>query len=139
MAIEPRRHDRTLVIWTGSRFDGVNAHTFHDRLDATISVGERAVVIDMEELTYISNVGLRVMLQTIRKMQERPARLARCSLSEDVRAAFETSGFDRLVEIHPSQDGAIAAVIDWRTVAHGAAVEDENDNYRCPGPERQKD
>ena len=71
MAIESRRHDRTLVIWTGSRFDGVNAHTFHDRLDAAISVGERAAVIDMEELTYISNVGLRVMLQTIRKMQER--------------------------------------------------------------------
>ena len=34
---------------------------------------------------------------------------------------------------------AIAAVIDWRTVAHAAAVEDDDENYRRPASQRQKD
>ena len=71
MAIETRRHDRALVIRTDHRLDGVNAPTFHDRLDAATVSAERAVVNGMGELTYISNAGLRVMPQTIRKTQER--------------------------------------------------------------------
>ena len=52
------------------------------------------------------------MLQTVRKMQERSALLALRSLSVDVRVVFETSGFDCLIEIHPSPYEAIAIVID---------------------------
>ena len=33
-----------------------------------------------------------------------------CSLSSDVRAVFETSGFDQLIAIHPSRAEAVAAV-----------------------------
>ena len=81
-------------------------------LDAATASGEQGVVSDMEELTYISNAGLRVMLQAAREMEDRGARLALCFLSNDVRTSFETSGFDRLFKIHPSPDEAIAAVID---------------------------
>ena len=112
MAIETRRPDRALVIRTDHRLDSVNAQTFHDRLDAATASGEQRVVIDMEELTYISNAGLRVMLQAAREMEGRGGHLAPCSLSDDVRTAFETSGFDRLVEILPSPDEAITVIID---------------------------
>ena len=71
-----------------------------------------AGLMTMKIDTYISNVGLRVMLQAARKMQARDGRLAVCSLSDDIRAAFETSSFDRLVEIHPTPHEAITAVID---------------------------
>ena len=85
-----------LVIRTDHRLDSVDAQTFHHRLDATVASVERGVVIDKEKLTYISNAGLRVMLQPIKKIEEWGGRLALCSVSDDVRAAFETSGFDRL-------------------------------------------
>ena len=139
VAIETRRHDRALVIRTDHRLDGVNAPTFHDRLDAATVSAERAVVNGMGELTYISNAGLRVMPQTIRKTQERGARLALCSRSDDVRAVFETGGFDRLIGIHPSPDEAIAAVLDQSTVAHAAAVEDDDGNHRRSASQRQND
>ena len=52
--------------------------------DVALALAERAVVNGMGEFTYISNAGLRVMPQTIRKTQERGAidTLALCSLSE---------------------------------------------------------
>ena len=52
------------------------------------------------------------MLQTVWKMQERSARLALRSLAVDVRVVFETSGFDCLIEIHPSPDEAISIITD---------------------------
>ena len=76
VAIETLRHDHALVIRTDHRLDSVTAQTFHDRLDAATASGEQGVGIDMEELTYISNTGLRVMLQAARKMEDRGVRLA---------------------------------------------------------------
>ena len=67
MAIETLRHDHALVIRTDHRLESVTAQTFHDRLDA--ASGDQGVVIDMEELTYISNTGLRVMLQAARRIE----------------------------------------------------------------------
>ena len=100
------------VISAEGRLDSANAHVFHDRLDEAIGSTNRAVLVDMENLFYISSAGLRVIMQAARKLQQRNARLALCSLSDEVRSVFQTSGFDQLVDILPSRENAIAAV-DW--------------------------
>lgn len=110
MVIETRRDSGALVIRAEDRLDLVNAQIFHDELDAAIESSERAVVIDMAGLTYISSAGLRVILQMLRRMQRQDARLALCSLSIEVQNVFDTSGIAQLVDIRPSREEAIAAV-----------------------------
>ena len=110
MAIINRQKGDALLIKTGKRLDSANAQTFHDRLDNAIDSGASAVVIDMEDLVYISSAGIRVILQALRKMEQQDARLALCSLSEGVRNVFGTSGFDQLIDIRTSKSEAIAAV-----------------------------
>ena len=110
MAIINHRNDTALLINTGKRLDSGNAQAFHDRLEAAIDAGVQAVVIDMQDLDYISSAGMRVILQALRRMEQQDARLALCSLSEGVRNVFGTSGFDQLIDIHPSPSDAIAAV-----------------------------
>ncbi|MCY4416679.1 MAG: STAS domain-containing protein [Chloroflexi bacterium] len=110
MVIETRRDNGTLVIRAEDRLDLANAQVFHDELDAAIESSERAVVIDMSGLTYISSAGLRVIIQMLRRLQRQDARLALCSLSTEVQNVFDTSGIGRLVDIQPSRAEAIAAV-----------------------------
>ncbi len=110
MVIETRRDNGTLVIRAEDRLDLANAQVFHDELDAAIESSERAVVIDMSGLTYISSAGLRVIIQMLRRLQRQDARLALCSLSHEVQNVFDTSGIGRLVDIQPSRAEAIAAV-----------------------------
>ena len=50
----------TPVIGAEGRLDSACAQVFHDRLDYAIETAGRAVVIDMENLSYISSAGLRV-------------------------------------------------------------------------------
>ena len=68
MVIETRRDNGTLVIRAEDRLDLANAQVFHDELDAAIESSERAVVIDMSGLTYISSAGLRVIIQMLREV-----------------------------------------------------------------------
>ena len=110
MPIESRRDSGTLIIQTEERVDSANAQAFYQELDSAIESDDRAVVMDMERLAYISSAGLRVILQTARKLQQQNAKFAICSLSGTVREVFEISGFDRVIDIHSSQEDAIAAV-----------------------------
>ena len=110
MVIETGRDNGTLVIRAEHRLDLASAQIFHDELDTAIEDSERAVVIDMSGLTYISSAGLRVIIQMLRRLQQQDARLVLCSLSNEVQAVFDTSGIAQLVDIRPSRAEAIAAV-----------------------------
>ncbi len=69
----------------------------------------RAVLIDCEELRFISSAGLRAVLMTAKMLMNRNARFALCSLSEPIRDVFRISGFDKVVAIHPSRTEALTA------------------------------
>ena len=91
------------------RLDGVNAQVFYDQLETAIGSAHKVVVIDMSDLTYISNAGLRVIIQAAKQLQAHDARLVLCALSDEVRSVFEASSLDRVIDIRPSLDAAVAA------------------------------
>ena len=110
MAIQAEREGDTLVAKAEGRIDGTNARQFQDDLDSVIEEGDRAVILNFQDLMYISSAGIRVVLMTAKTLQRREARFALCSLSEPVREIFEVSGFDKIIPIHASQDEAISAL-----------------------------
>ena len=110
MVTQIGREHRVPVIRAPRRVVGVDAQAFHDQLDAAIEAAPGVVVIDMTDLVYISNAGLRVIMQAARKARGRNASLVFCSLSDDVRSVFRTSGLDRLVDIWLSREDATRAV-----------------------------
>ena len=110
MAIQAEREGDTLVAKAEGRIDGTNARQFQDDLDSVIEEGDRAVILNFQDLMYISSAGIRVVLMTAKTLQRREARFALCSLSEPVREIFEVSGFDKIIPIHSSQDEAISAL-----------------------------
>ena len=110
MRTESSRETSALVIRAGDRLDSVNAREFHDRLGPAIETAQRAVVVDMEELVYISSAGLRAVLQVSKQLERQSVGFAICSLSKPVREVFEVSGFDQMIDIRPSRADALAAV-----------------------------
>ncbi len=110
MAIQAEREGDTLVAKAEGRIDGTNAREFQDDLDSVIEEGDRTVILNFEDLMYISSAGIRVVLMTAKTLQRREARFALCSLSEPVREIFEVSGFDKIIPIHASQADALSAL-----------------------------
>ena len=110
MEISTEREDAALIVTASGRVDGSNSQEFQDGLEAVIDAGDRAVVLNLEQLSYISSSGLRAMLLIARKLQRQDTRFALCSLSDSIREVFEISGFDRIIPVHASRPEAVAAV-----------------------------
>ena len=109
MVMQVGQEDFSRVIRAPRRLYGVNAQVFHDQLEAAVGSVHKVVVIDMSDLIYISNAGLRVIIQAAKQLQAHDARLVLCALSDEVQALFEASSVDRVIDIRPSLDVAVAA------------------------------
>ena len=110
MNVESRREGTSVVLMADGRVDGTNASEFQDAINAEINESDRAVVLDLQDLTYISSAGLRVVLLIAKDLQRQGAKMAACSLSDPVREVFVISGFDKIIPIHDSQDAAMGAL-----------------------------
>ena len=110
MDINTERDGATLIAKAGGRVDGTNASDFQDALRNVITPDDKAVILNFEELSYISSAGLRVILLTAKDMRTANVKFAVCSLSQSVRDVFTISGFDQIIDIHDSQDAAVSAV-----------------------------
>ncbi len=110
MEISTERKGSVLVATTEERIDGVNARAFQDALQAAIEDTDRAVIIDLSQLTYISSAGLRVILLIARTLQRQDGNLAVCSLSDPVLEVFQISGFDQIIKTYGTQEEAVSAL-----------------------------
>lgn len=110
MEVTTERQNAVLSARVNGRIDSTNARDFEEMIRSAIEDGDRAEIMDFENLVYISSAGLRAVLMTAKNLWKRDAKFALCSLSDIVRKVFEVSGFDKIITIHLSLDEARAAL-----------------------------
>ena len=109
MNVLVQRQGDNLALVTHGRIDGANATAFQDALENAMGEGNEPVVLDLENLTYISSAGLRVILLVARERQNKGAQFALCSLSGQVKEVFAVGGFDKFLPIHDTQEAAFSS------------------------------
>ena len=112
MDVTSERQDGVLSAQVGGRIDGTNASEFEEAIRTAIEESDRAVIMDFEKLVYISSAGLRAILLTAKSLDNRNAKFALCSLSDQIGEVFETSGFDKVIAIHSSKAEALVSLHD---------------------------
>ncbi len=108
--ISTERDGGALVIKTEGRIDGSNASNFQNSVEAEITTEDSAVILDFEQLNYISSAGLRVILLIAKDLQQKSKKFAICSLSTLVREIFMISGFDQIIAVHDDPGAAVSAL-----------------------------
>lgn len=109
--INTERDGGALVVKTEGRIDGSNASDFQGAVEAEISSDDKSLILDFEQLDYISSAGLRVILLIAKDLQQKGIKFAICSLSTLVREVFMISGFDQIIEVY---DNPAAASSAWQ-------------------------
>ncbi len=110
MQLETDRKDGVLVVEACKRVDGTNARDFEAALQGAIQDGDSALIVDCDNLSYISSAGLRAILLTAKTLKRREMGFGVCSLADNIREVFEISGFDKIIAVHGSRADAIAAL-----------------------------
>lgn len=106
----PSRYDPTVwLIQPRGRLDA-NGNTYLEgELEALANDKHHRVVVDFQQVTYISSSGLRTLLLAVRRAKRHSGDVKLCSLSTPVRKIFRMAGFDMILDIHDNEEKAIKA------------------------------
>lgn len=81
------------------------------QLDKLLDREEPTILLECNELSFISSSGLRVILQFARQAQEKSKKLGFTDLRESVAYVFDISGFTKILNIYDDQKQAEADLL----------------------------
>ncbi len=110
MDCKATREGNIIVVSAVGRLDGFGAEKINDLLRSYMHENDRAVVVDMDGVDFMSSAGLRFFQSLYVTMKERNGRVAVAGLSEYPRKIFSMGGFLRVIEEFPDPDTALAAL-----------------------------
>ena len=97
----------TVMAVTG-RLDAVTVPEFEKKVRALVDSGALRLVIDFENLDYISSAGLRGLLVTAKLLKSKDGKVGFAHVTGTVQEVFDISGFRSLFSIDDSVEAAIA-------------------------------
>jgi anti-anti-sigma factor len=107
MNIEPTQLDKAVLLKVSGRMDAENAIEFEKACEVWISQGSKHVIADLNELKYVSSMGLRSFLAVAQTLRSKSGSLIFCGLQGLPRQVFEMT---RLIDLFPVYETAQQAL-----------------------------
>lgn len=111
LKIEVWREGRATVLALNGRLDYRGSPKLLTEISAAVERGSGRVVLDCPGMSYISSVGLRVLLIGAKVCQQEGAKLAIAALSPNCRSVVEMSGFLSVIDYYETRDAALEAPV----------------------------
>ncbi|MBC2703828.1 STAS domain-containing protein [Desulfobacula sp.] len=87
--------------------DSNTSTEFETRIYAALESGQRKLILNLEDLDYISSAGIRVMLKTTKDLNRMDGNIVLCTLQDYVREVFDIAGFDGYLNIENNLKAAM--------------------------------
>ncbi len=95
--MKSKNENGVLTVFLEGKIDSVNAGALESELMLAVAQsGTKKLVIDADQLDYISSAGLRVLLKARKKLDNLPV----INVSNDVYDIFDVTGFTSLLDVH---------------------------------------
>lgn len=107
MQIVEEKQNDIYIFKLNGRLDSKTSPEFETKISRVIEDGSSHIVVDFENLEYLSSAGLRVLLKATKSLKHLEGKLVLCSMADYVREVFEISGFDSFLPIVPKLDDAL--------------------------------
>jgi anti-anti-sigma factor len=100
--------DGRIIVRVHGKLDVVACKAFEARLAAHIEAPQPLMLLDFSDCGYISSAGLRSILIAAKKCKASATTLVLAGMNPTVREVFRVSGFDRMLNIEPDVETALA-------------------------------
>ena len=108
MEVNKREADETTIIMLDGRLDTNTTAGAQAQIEEFLDAGSASVLLNCEQLEFISSAGLRMMLAIAKRLTASNGELKVCALNETVREVFEISGFTSLLSVFSSEAEALS-------------------------------
>ena len=96
--VEKRENDISILAPVG-RLDVNTSELFREHLLQFIADGTKNIIIDCQNLGYISGGGLRVVLEGAKKIWQSEGKMVLCSLKDYLKEVLQVTQFDTFLPI----------------------------------------
>ncbi len=110
MEITTREQDGITIIDISGRLDASNSKEAENTILAAEGEGSK-ILLNLEDLEYISSAGLRVLLLSAKKARTTHGKFCIVALTESVMDVFDISGFSAIFEIADNVEEGIKMVL----------------------------
>ena len=105
-----QRQGGVIILAPEGRLDSGKIDQFNKVVQQRIRSGHHRLLIDCTNLVFAASSALRVLLQTVRALNELDGKLVLCNMNPHIRSIFDTSGFTKLMSIHETFEEGFAEV-----------------------------
>jgi anti-anti-sigma factor len=109
MNLDTKTLEDYLVIEFDGRLDAVTADEVEVKIYDLINRGNKNIILDFAKLMFISSLGLRVVLATLKKVKALGGKLRVCNMNEEITEVFDISGFNSIFTIFETLEQALAS------------------------------
>ncbi len=110
MEFQTKTENNATVVTISGRLDAVTAPDYETRIRELIDNGNRYLVVDFEQLDYISSAGLRALLLMAKLLKEKDGQACLANVTGNVRSVFDMSGFNAVFNVEDSVAAALATL-----------------------------
>ena len=90
--------------------DSNTSPEFESRIYTSLETGQKRLILNLEDLEYISSAGIRVMLKTTKDLKHMEGNIVLCSLQDYVKEVFDIAGLDGYLCIEKNLDEALLKI-----------------------------
>lgn len=88
-----------LILSLAGRLDSNTSEHFSTQLTEKLNAGYTKIIIEMDQLEYISSAGLRVLLMGAKHLMAIKGQFILCDMNAHIKEVFEISGFLNILTI----------------------------------------
>jgi len=109
MKIETRESQGIQIIAFEGNLDTNTSPEAESVINELIDAGKQKILVNFEQLNFISSAGLRVLLATVKKLNASNGELRICSLNATVQEVFDISGFVTILNVKNTEEEALSS------------------------------
>ena len=109
MKIETRESQGIQIVAFEGNLDTNTSPEAESKINELIDAGKQKLLVNFEQLNFISSAGLRVLLATVKKLNASGGDLRICSLNATVQEVFDISGFVTILNVKRTEEEALSS------------------------------
>ena len=110
MDFQTRIENKATVVTINGRLDAVTAPEFEKRIRELIDSGNIYIVVDFEQLDYISSAGLRGLLLMAKLLKEKCGQVCLANVKGNVLSVFDMCGLTTVFKMENSVAEALVTL-----------------------------
>jgi anti-sigma B factor antagonist len=107
MDIIEKRLNEIIIFKLNGNLNSNTSPELEDKIFEAIKNESKNMILDFEDLDYISSAGLRVIMKTAKNLKQSEGMIVLCSMQDYVKEVFEIAGFDAYLPIVSTMDDAL--------------------------------